>query len=300
MNLKEAMQDYKINLQVIENKSEKTIASYLNDLNQYIEYMNSIGIENVEQINILKIDSFFNVYDKTHSTKSCNRVLSSIRSFHKYTTLNHPNIKNPTLYMHGFKNSLHLPVYCSVDDISKLLNSFGQSDIEIYQKTILETLYSCGLRVSELCDLKQNDVHLDEKIIKVTGKGNKQRIVPIADACISQMKIYISFVRVQWEKKRCPNFFINQFGRVCTRQYVHTLIKSKIQECGLNPEISAHSFRHSFATHLLDGNADLRVVQELLGHSDIQTTQIYTHIQNKRLTSVYDTFFTDLNKEKEK
>lgn len=299
MNLEEAVLDYKINLQVIENKSAKTIESYLNDLHQYIEFMHSIGVDEVEQINILKIDSFFNEYGQSHSTKSANRVLSAIRSFHKYTTLNHPSIKNPTLYMHGFKNSRHLPVYCSVDDIATLLNSFGNSDIEIYQKTLLETLYSCGLRVSELCNLKQNDVHLDEKILKVTGKGNKQRIVPIADACVSQMKIYLNYVRVQWETKRCPNFFINQFGRVCTRQYVHNLIKSKIEECNLDPDISAHSFRHSFATHLLDGNADLRVVQELLGHSDIQTTQIYTHIQNKRLTNAYDSFFTDLNKKKE-
>lgn len=299
MNLKEAVIDYKMNLQVIENKSEKTIESYLNDLQQYVDFMHSIGIDCVEDINILKIDAFFNEYGQTHSTKSANRVLSSIRSFHKYTTLNHPTIKNPTLYMHGFKNTRHLPIYCSVEDVSKLLNSFGNSDIEIYQKTLLETLYSCGLRVSELCDLKRNDVHLEEKIIKVTGKGNKQRIIPIANPCVEQMKTYLQFVRIQWETKRCPNFFINQFGRVCTRQYVHNLIKEKIDECGLNPDISAHSFRHSFATHLLDGNADLRVVQELLGHSDIQTTQIYTHIQNKRLTNVYDSFFIGVNKKEE-
>lgn len=299
MNLKEALLDYKMNLQVIENKSVRTVESYIRDIEQYIEYMESIGITNVDEININKVDGFFNVYGQNHAKKSANRMLSSIRSFHKYTTLNHPNIKNPTLYMHGFTNARHLPIYCSVEDISKLLNSFGNSDIEIYQKTLLETLYSCGLRVSELCELKRNDVHLDQKILRVTGKGDKQRIVPIADACVEQMKIYLSYVRGEWEVKRSSNFFINQHGRVCTRQYVHNLIKQKIEECGLNPDISAHSFRHSFATHLLDGNADLRVVQELLGHSDIQTTQIYTHIQSKRLTNVYDSFFTDMNKNKE-
>ena len=299
MNLKEALQDYKINLTVVENKSSKTIESYIHDLQQYIDYMNANGINEVEQITIVKIDSFFNEYSLSHSSKSANRVLSSIRSFHRFTTLNHPQIKNPTLYLHGFSTNRHLPVYCSVEDISLLLNSFDNSDIQVYQKTLLETLYSCGLRVSELCDLKRNDVHLDQKILRITGKGDKQRIVPIADACVEQMKIYLTYVRPEWEKKRVANFFINQYGRVCTRQYVHNLIKEKIAQCHLNPDISAHSFRHSFATHLLDGKADLRVVQELLGHSDIQTTQIYTHIQNKRLTNAYDSFFPSMDEKKE-
>ena len=169
----------------------------------------------------------------------------------------------------------------------------------MYKRQILLTLYSCGLRVSELCSLKRNDVHLSEKILKVTGKGDKERIIPIVDACVQQMELYLNLVRKNWQKKTLPNFFINQYGRVLTRQYVHNLIKKKCEECNLNPNLSAHSFRHSFASHLLDGNADLRIVQELLGHSDIQTTQIYTHIQNKRLVNAYDNAFQSFKKKED-
>ena len=213
--------------------------------------------------------------------------------------MNHESIKDPTLYIHTHKHNEHLPIYASVQDLKVLFDSFSNSDIDIYHKTILLTLYSCGLRVSELCSLKRNDVHLSEKILKVTGKGDKERIIPIVDACVQQMELYLNLVRKNWQKKTLPNFFINQYGRVLTRQYVHNLIKKKCEECNLNPNLSAHSFRHSFASHLLDGNADLRIVQELLGHSDIQTTQIYTHIQNKRLVNAYDNAFQSFKKKED-
>lgn len=299
MNLNEALSDYKMEITLVENKSEKTIQAYLSDLNQYIEYLKKRKIEKMEDISILTIDAFLSSLSKTHSSASINRMLSSIRSFHKCTSLNHPNINDPSLYIHSNSATKHLPVYATSDELKKIFGSFGNSDLDIYHKTLLMTLYSCGLRVSELCDLKRNHIHFQEKILKVKGKGDKERLVPIAEPCIEQMKLYVSKVRVQWEKKSTANFFINQFGRTLTRQYVHKLIKTKSIECNVDTDLSAHSFRHSFATHLLDGNADLRVVQELLGHSDIQTTQIYTHIQNKRLLSAYDQAFEDLNKKED-
>lgn len=299
MNLDEALSDYKMEITFVDNKSEKTIQAYLSDLDQYHEYCRKRGIENIEDISILTIDAFLSSLASSHSSSSINRMLSSIRSFHKYTTLNHPNINDPSLYVHSNLASKHLPTYASVEELTKIFDSFGNSDIDIYKKTILMTLYSCGLRVSELCELKRNNVHFDEKVLKVHGKGDKERLVPIADACIEQMKLYIVHVRNQWANQNISNFFINQYGRKLTRQYVHNLIKAKINECNISENLSAHSFRHSFATHLLDGNADLRVVQELLGHCDIQTTQIYTHIQNKRLLSAYDQAFEGLNKKED-
>ena len=292
MNIQEAIDDYLIQLKVVEDKSQRTIQAYQNNLNHYQTYMLDQGITQMEEITILHVDSFLNEYVKAHATKSANQLLSTIRSFHKFTSLNHPQIQNPTTYIKGFTNQRHLPIYCSQPDIEKLLNSFDESDEQIYQKTLIETLYSCGLRVSELCSLRLNQVHLSDKILKVTGKGDKERIIPIAQPCIVQMQMYLDLVRPQWETKKSPYFFLNQHARQCNRQYVHTLIKKKINELNLDPNISAHSFRHSFATHLLDGQADLRVVQELLGHSDIQTTQIYTHIQNKRLKEAYDQHFS--------
>lgn len=299
MDLHEALSDYKLNLSLVENKSKKTIEAYMSDLTRYIDYLNQKNINNVEEITILTVDNYLNSLTKEYSSNSINRVLASVRSFHKFISLNHESIKDPTLYIHTHKHNEHLPIYASVQDLKVLFDSFSNSDIDIYHKTILLTLYSCGLRVSELCSLKRNDVHLSEKILKVTGKGDKERIIPIVDACVQQMELYLNLVRKNWQKKTLPNFFINQYGRVLTRQYVHNLIKKKCEECNLNPNLSAHSFRHSFASHLLDGNADLRIVQELLGHSDIQTTQIYTHIQNKRLVNAYDNAFQSFKKKED-
>ncbi|OUP61108.1 hypothetical protein B5F14_04165 [Faecalitalea cylindroides] len=299
MDLHEALSDYKLNLSLVENKSKKTIEAYMSDLTHYIAYLNQKNINNVEEITILTVDTYLNSLTKEYSSNSINRVLASVRSFHKFISLNHESIKDPTLYIHTHKHNEHLPIYASVQDLKVLFDSFSNSDIDIYHKTILLTLYSCGLRVSELCSLKRNDVHLSEKILKVTGKGDKERIIPIVDACVQQMELYLNLVRKNWQKKALPNFFINQYGRVLTRQYVHNLIKKKCEECNLNPNLSAHSFRHSFASHLLDGNADLRIVQELLGHSDIQTTQIYTHIQNKRLVNAYDNAFQSFKKKED-
>lgn len=299
MDLHEALSDYKLNLSLVENKSKKTIEAYMSDLTHYINYLNQKNINNVEEITILTVDNYLNSLTKEYSSNSINRVLASVRSFHKFISLNHESIKDPTLYIHTHKHNEHLPIYASVQDLKVLFDSFSNSDIDIYHKTILLTLYSCGLRVSELCSLKRNDVHLSEKILKVTGKGDKERIIPIVDACVQQMDLYLNLVRKNWQKKTLPNFFINQYGRVLTRQYVHNLIKKKCEECNLNPNLSAHSFRHSFASHLLDGNADLRIVQELLGHSDIQTTQIYTHIQNKRLVNAYDNAFQSFKKKED-
>ncbi|CDD49976.1 tyrosine recombinase XerC 1 [Firmicutes bacterium CAG:308] len=299
MDLHEALSDYKLNLSFVENKSKKTIEAYMSDLTHYIDYLNQKNINNVEEITILTVDNYLNSLTKEYSSNSINRVLASVRSFHKFISLNHESIKDPTLYIHTHKHNEHLPIYASVQDLKVLFDSFSNSDIDIYHKTILLTLYSCGLRVSELCSLKRNDVHLSEKILKVTGKGDKERIIPIVDACVQQMELYLNLVRKNWQKKTLSNFFINQYGRVLTRQYVHNLIKKKCEECKLNPNLSAHSFRHSFASHLLDGNADLRIVQELLGHSDIQTTQIYTHIQNKRLVNAYDNAFQSFKKKED-
>lgn len=299
MDLHEALSDYKLNLSLVENKSKKTIEAYMSDLTHYIDYLNQKNINNVEEITILTVDNYLNSLTKKYSSNSINRVLASVRSFHKFISLNHESIKDPTLYIHTHKHNEHLPIYASIQDLKVLFDSFSNSDIDIYHKTILLTLYSCGLRVSELCSLKRNDVHLSEKILKVTGKGDKERIIPIVDACVQQMELYLNLVRKNWQKKTLSNFFINQYGRVLTRQYVHNLIKKKCEECNLNPDLSAHSFRHSFASHLLDGNADLRIVQELLGHSDIQTTQIYTHIQNKRLVNAYDNAFQSFKKKED-
>ncbi len=299
MTIDEALEDYKLYLSVIERKSIQTISSYMSDLKFYVDYLKSINIFDVENIGTMDIDSFLNDFSVSHNSTSCNRCIASIHSFHKFITMNHPQIQDVSLLIKNLSTSKHLPVYCSIEDIKKIFDSFEDSEHDTYKKTLLVVLYTCGLRVSELCGLQLNDVHIQEGIVKVKGKGDKERVVPISNYCIDQMKRYLEMDRTKWDIHHLSNFFVNEHGRVCTRQYVHSLIKQKVNELNLNPAISAHSFRHSFASHLLDGNADLRIVQELLGHSDIQTTQIYTHIQNKRLRSVYDDCFSGLKHKKE-
>lgn len=299
MNINEALDDYKMHLQIIENKSQNTIQSYLRDLQIYKEYLEQRQITQMEEIHIQVLEDFLMHYMDTHAPSSGNRMLSCLRGFHACTTLNHPEIKDPALAIHGLQKSKHLPIYCTKEEIAQLLSSFGHSDRDIYQKTILMVLYGCGLRVSELCELHLNQIYFSQKFLRIHGKGDKERIIPIADSCIKQMKLYHDLVRKHWLTARTSLFFINAKGRPCTRQYVHRMIKTRVKECGLDSRISAHSLRHSFATHLLDGEANLRVVQELLGHSDIQTTQIYTHVQNQRLTNAYDQYFNDLSNVKE-
>ncbi len=299
MKFQEAIDDYLLNLKVVEQKSKQTVSSYVRNLNVYKSWLEEQNILDVESVSILEVDAFIHSYGASHASSSTNQMLASIRGFHKFTSSNHPQISNPTTYVHSMKNARHLPVYCSVNEIQQLLNSFDGSDIGIYQRTILIVLYSCGLRVSELCNLTLKQVHLGEKVIQVTGKGNKERFIPMADFCVKQLQFYLSTIRKDWDVSHSSNVFINQYGRVCTRQYVHNLIKKKCKELNLNTDISAHSFRHSFATHLLDGKADLRVVQELLGHSDIQTTQIYTHIQDERLKRSYDEYMVQLFQKEE-
>lgn len=291
MKLEDAIDDYRIYLQMVKHCSPKTLQAYLHNLATYRSFLEQKQIFDMEKITVPILDEFIQAYGKDHASQSINQLLSTLRSFHTSTSINHPSCPNPARYIHSVSQSKKLPIYLSKQDVTCLFSSFGTTPKEVYQKTILETLYCCGLRISELCGLELNDVHLSHKIMKVRGKGEKERMIPIADPCIEQMRLYLDTVRTKWDKDKRSTFFINHLGHVCTRQYVHTLIKRKVETCGLDPHISAHSFRHSFATHLLDGQADLRVVQELLGHSDIQTTQIYTHIQNERLKSAYDQFF---------
>ena len=154
-------------------------------------------------------------------------------------------------------------------------------------KSFLISSYGCGLRVSELCQLEYSSLHLQNDFLRIKGKGNKQRIVPIHHQCKEALIHYLDKVRIHRVVKKTNYVFLNEHGNQLQRGSVHALIKKNLRKCGLNEQLSAHSFRHSFASHLLDGGADLRSVQELLGHSDISTTQIYTHIQNKTLCEQY-------------
>lgn len=302
MKIDEAYEDYIHYIQAVDQKSAATIHSYANDLSTYIAYLKKEHIEDMNDIDYRHLQDFLEYLRVDHmdeegkcisharKSSSINHMITTLHTFHRYITMTYPTVMDPAMHIRSRKTSRHLPVYFNMEDIETLLNSFGTSDQELFEKAVLELLYGCGLRVSECCSLTLNQMHLEQGFLRVIGKGDKERMVPMHERCVKAVRTYLDVDRRHWEKKRSPYVFLNSRGNVLTRQYVHTLIKRRLKAAGLDEHLSAHSFRHSFASHLLDGGADLRVVQELLGHSDIATTQIYTHIQNQRLQNVYISF----------
>lgn len=287
--LEDAFEDYIHYISVISQKSIATIASYKQELKSYIEYMISLNIENVIDIEYEHISKYLYEIEKTKENSTIEHRIVVIRNFHNFICENKENFPNPTIYIEHKKKSRHLPKLISKEDVEKILTyEEPDKDKQLFHQCILEVLYGSGIRVSECCNLTMNHIHLKEGFIKVLGKGEKERLVPINQHCASLLRVYIDTIRIDWnKKKKLPYLFINKIGNKLNRQYVDEMIKNRCYALNIQQNISAHSFRHSFATHMLDGNADLRVVQELLGHTDLSTTQIYTHVQNERLRKTY-------------
>lgn len=288
MNLNEAINDYIYHIKLVDQKAKTTIQNYATDLNKYQSYMHKNKIKNVEEIDYEIIQNFLLELSSTLENTTLNRYIVSIRNFHNFTSDQNPNIANPSIFIKTSKIAKRLPNVLNEEEVKSIIEfKEANEDNNIYHRCIIELLYGCGLRVSECCNLTMIQLHLKEKIIKVRGKGDKERLVPINETAINIVELYISTIRKDWNKKKLSCVFVNHLGNRLTRQYVDVMLKKRSQALGILKPVSAHSFRHSFASHLLDGNADLRVVQELLGHSDIATTQIYTHVKTKRLKSVY-------------
>lgn len=288
MNINEALENYLQYISVVDQKALTTIQNYKQDLNQYLTFLQSLEIYDTKDISTQLIEQFILCESHRKQTNSMNRMIVSIRTFHNYLSATFPTITNPALHVRLNKKQRVLPTFLNTHDINTLFTSFTDDNpIEQYQHTILEVMYGCGLRVSEICSLQLNQLHLDQGFVRVIGKGNKERMLPIHKQASACLTYYLNHQRQQWNKRKLNQVFINQLGNPLTRQYVHTMIKNKLKQTHTNTHVSAHSFRHSYATHLLDGGADLRSVQELLGHQDIGTTQIYTHVQSNKLKSEY-------------
>jgi len=290
MQIRDAIEDYLHHISVVDQKAITSIQAYTRDLRIYESFLTVRELHQINDISYADIQEFIQEQRKVKKSNSVNRMISTLHNFHHYITFTYPKENDQSLFIHSKKDGRKLPRYFNEHDIIQLLDSFGNNDQELFEHAMLELLYSCGLRVSELCSLTMNQLHLEQGFLRVIGKGDKERMIPIHQRAIHIVRDYVTTVRSKWQKKRMPNVFLNHLGNAVSRQYVHRLIKTKLAEMNLDESLSAHSFRHSFATHLLDGGADLRVVQELLGHSDIKTTQIYTHVQNKRLKEAYASF----------
>ena len=288
MKTSEAIEDYLHQIAAVEQKSDKTIISYTQDLNKYALFLEKQGIEQIENVKNNDIQVFLGEQLDVLSKRSVAHLLTSLRNLHRYLFITF-NINDPTANLSVKVNNDHLPTFLNEDEVYMLLASFDDKDPhDYYNRTILELIYKSGMRVSEVCDLQIKQVNVSHKQLRITGKGNKERIVLIDHDVTDRLVYYFNNIRTAWLKKGSDNqyFFINRRGNRLTRQYVYELVKKKQEELDLK-SISPHSLRHSFATHLLDENTDLRTVQMLLGHSDISTTQIYTHVQTKKLHEAY-------------
>lgn len=288
MKLDKAFQQYLVHLKVNQGKSQRTISAYERDLKQYISWLEENDIHDTKKIKPHLIQQYLVEQQEVKSSNSVVRMAASIRSFHQDLAFMYDEA-DPSLTIEVHRNQETLPVYCTVEEITRLMGSFDDTDPKQYtDHALLEIIYACGLRVSECVSLTLNRVDLDTGMLRVLGKGNKERLVPIPKGSISFLKYYRDIIRNGYLKKKTNLFFINQYGRKVTTKYVENLLIEKCAECNFNKHITPHKLRHSYATHLLQGGADLRSIQEMLGHSDIQTTQIYTHVQNRQVFEAYE------------
>ena len=268
-------------LEIEKGLSKNTLEAYRRDLSNFFDFYNDIDISKIQRT---QINSYVrNLHEKKYSPNSIMRKIASLRGFFKWACANEKTKSNPTLTLEQPKIPQKLPKVMTAEEINSILNQ----DLSKLHRVIIELLYGCGLRVSELVNLKINDFDLNGKYLECTGKGSKDRIVPLGKKAISAIKNYLPEREYNLQKYNLQSkqLLINEKGKQVTRQEVYTFIHEQGKK--LHKAISPHTLRHTFATHLLENGADLRVVQELLGHSDVSTTQLYTHISKKRLKEVY-------------
>ncbi len=279
--------DFRSYLETDKNLSLNTIDAYLTDLKYYAKFLKKYQkIYDVTEIETYMIERYMlSLKRQNLSKQTIARKLTSIKEFHKFLFNENITKDNPAKLIDTVKQDKKLPAVLTVEEVTKMIESInGETPIDLRNRAILEIMYGSGLRVSEVCDLKVSDLHLNTKYINIIGKGNKERIVPIGDLAIEALRKYLTKGRPELTKKTYSDYvFLNYLGKPLSRQSVFKYIKKLAKDNEIEKEISPHTLRHSFATHLLNNGVDLRFVQELLGHEDISTTQIYTHLDSKRL-----------------
>ena len=279
--------------------SKNTIVSYQRDLEKYRFFLNRSKIKEILNVSNDQILYFLEFLYKTQSSSSVSRVLATLRTFYKYLVRDGKIQKNPFSSIKNPKMPKKILEVLNEQEVKKFLESIPSSTyLELRDKAMFELLYACGMRVSEIVDLKLADIDFDEGLIRFIGKGNKERITPIGDSAKDYLGKYIRAARYNLERERkSENVFLNKNGQKLTRQGFWKILKKYAGKVNTGKNLYPHLFRHSYATHMLERGADLRIVQELLGHSSISTTQIYTNINKKH---VKETYFKYHPRDKEK
>ncbi len=269
-------------LEIEKNYSEHTINNYKIDLNDFKKFLGEAPVENTDYLVLRKYLAVLK--EKNLGARSVARHLSSLRSFFKFLTREGYIKANPIASISSPKLEKHLPSFLTEEETSRLIEaSIPNDEAGLRDRAILETFYSTGIRIHELANLNTDDIDPISCIVKVRGKGKKERIVPIGDKAVTAIRAYLDK-----RKKNPPAVFLNKNGSRLTTRGIRNIVKKYINISGIKQGVSPHTLRHSFATHLLNRGADLRSVQELLGHANLSTTQIYTHLTTEKLKSVYD------------
>lgn len=288
--IEQAIKEYIQNLKYIEPKSQATQDSYTQEILKYGQYLQDQGFTIITEVTYNDIVTYINHLSDHLEPSSVKHNVVTIRQFHQFCYRIKLSAYDPSSFISIKAKQTRLPKTITSTNIQRLFSFSRNEPKAVLDYTLLLILFRCGLRVSECVNLTFAQVQLEEKWFRILGKGNKERMVPMTQDVHDTLKYYISTIRPSWEKKKTEHIFISPRGNLISRQYVHTMIKLRSQEQGVNQDISAHTLRHSFATTLLEKGTDIRIIQELLGHADITTTQIYTYVSTQTLKNEYDTF----------
>lgn len=288
MSWENSIKEFKYYLKVERSLADNSVNAYIRDIRKLADFCSKIKVDELN-ISVNEIREFIaDLNSKNISARSQARIISGVKAFFKYLIIEDYITNDPTMLIENPKIGLKLPEVLSVDEIELIISSIDLSNKQGERnRAILETLYSCGLRVTELINLKISNINFKEGYIKVIGKGDKERLTPIGSNALKYILIYINEVRIHQKiSKNHEDFvFLNNRGSKLSRVMIFTLIKKIVDKVGIKKKVSPHTFRHSFATHLIEGGADLRAVQEMLGHESITTTEIYTHLDRDYLRS---------------
>ena len=280
------LSDYERYLELERNYSSNTISAYLNDIKHFNLYIKKdlLKITPNDIRNYLK-------HISNLSSRTIAHNLSSIKSFYNYLEMIGITDYNPVNEIDRPKIEQKIPTYLTLEEVSNLLNIPVNNEYNARDKAILELLYSSGIRISELTSMELSNIDLDDCLIKIMGKGSKERIIPLGEYAIDTLKDYIENYRYKLNKNNSTYVFLNNRGGKLSRQFIFKTIKHYTLKKGISKNVSPHTLRHTFATHLLKNGADLRIIQELLGHENLSTTQIYTHVSNEKLKSDYKKYY---------
>jgi integrase/recombinase XerD len=286
------IQLYKQYIKLERSLSPKTVEAYLHDIEKLNEFLG--GRKKLEEVKLEDLQDFMaSLYDDKISARSQARIISGLKSFYKFLLFDHKIVHDPTELLDAPKIGRHLPEVLSIPEIEAILDSIDLSKPEGHRnKAIIEVMYGCGLRVSEVVNLRISNLYFRDNYIRIIGKGDKERLVPIGQTAQNAIRLYMEGARAHVKIKKGEEdiVFLNRRGARLTREMIFMMIKQAAEAAGVTKTISPHTFRHSFATHLVEGGADLRAVQEMLGHESITTTEIYTHLDRSYIKDIIERY----------